>query len=202
VPWRLIALLALVSAFVLAGSAAGTGGFTRHAVHGQGVSLEVPSSWLVVDSTFPKEHVDRISQRNPRFAPYLAQLSQPGSPVKFIALDTATQNGFATNANVVVVRVQAGTTFALYRASLVAGLRSIATGPIRQQVVTIGGAHVVRVGYRIRIDLGRTRTVQTLQYAFLHGTKSVVVTYTTLPSLAAGYAATFARSAQSIRFSS
>ena len=101
-----------------------------------------------------------------------------------------------------MVPVQAGTTFALYRASLVAGLRSIATGPIRQQVVTIGGAHVVRVGYRIRIDLGRTRTVQTLQYAFLHGTKSVVVTYTTLPSLAAGYAATFARSAQSIRFSS
>jgi hypothetical protein len=43
--------------------------------------------------------------------------------------------------------------------------------------------------------------VQTLQYAFMRPGRSVVVTYTTLPSLAGRYHATFVRSAASIRFS-
>ena len=58
----------------------------------------------------------------------------------------------------------------------------------------------VRLAYPFRITVARTYTVSTLQYAFPHRGKSVVVTYTTLPRLEKPYAQTFARSAASIRF--
>lgn len=121
--------------------------------------------------------------------------------MKFLALDPAIRGGFATNVNVVVVPVPTGTTFAVFRASLVAGLHAIASGPVKQRVVTIGGVRALRVGYRLQITLGQTRTVQTLQYAFLRKGRSIVMTYTTLPSQSASYVQTFQRSAASIRFS-
>jgi hypothetical protein len=173
--------------------------FPRHTVKGEGVSLAVPASWIAIESGIPKSIVDRLSQQNPRLAPYLDQLARPGSPMKFLALDPAIQSGFATNANVVVGPVPAGTTFDLYRAGVLAGLQALKPGKVSQRVVTIGGRKALRTGYRFRVTLGRTRTAQTLQYAFLRGTRSIVVTYTTLPALQSRYAATFARSAASIR---
>ena len=195
------ALAALAVGAVLVGAAFGAERFQRHAVPGQSVSLEVPASWVAVGSSLPQSLIDRISRQNPKLAPYLAQLGQPGSPMKFLALDPAVRNGFATNVNVVVVPVRSGTTFAGYRASLVSELRALVSGPIRQHVVTIAGARGLRVSYRFHFSLGGMRTVQTLQYGFLRGTRSVVVTFTTLPGLEAAYASTFARSAGSVRFS-
>jgi hypothetical protein len=66
--------------------------------------------------------------------------------------------------------------------------------------VTVAGVRGLRVRYRFQLKLGTTYTVQTLQYAFLREGRSVVVTYTALPSVAARYEATFQRSAGSIRF--
>ena len=195
---RALLLAALVLATVVASASAATP-FTRHAVKGQGVSLAVPASWIAIESGIPKSLVDRLSKQNPNLAPYIDQLARPGSPMKFLALDPAVQTGFATNANVVIVPVPAGTTFDLFRVGIVAGLQALKPGKMVQRVVTIGGKQALRVSYRFRITLGRTRTVQTLQYAFLRGTRSIVVTYTTLPSLRSRYAGTFARSAASIR---
>jgi hypothetical protein len=120
--------------------------------------------------------------------------------MKFIALDRKLRNGFATNVNVVVVPAASGITFAQYRRALMRELRQLVEGDIEQSTVSVGGARALRVSYPLQLNTGRTTSVQTLQYAFLRPGRSVVVTYTTLPGLSRRYAATFQRSAASIRF--
>jgi hypothetical protein len=198
---RALTILALVSAAVLVGSAAGAERFQRHAVPGQGMSLTVPATWVAVDSRLPQSVVDRLSQENPRLAPFLAGLSQPGSPIRFIALDRTVRGGFATNVNVVVVPLSQSLTFAQYQNALASELRAVGARNLRRSLVTIDGARAVRLLYRFQLKLGKAFTVQTLQYGFLRSGRSVVVTYTTLPGQAARYEQTFATSAASIRFS-
>jgi hypothetical protein len=199
---RRIVLALLLGA--LAASIVATAGaadrFKRHTVRGQGVSLAVPASWVAVDAALPAAAVERLRRENPKLAPYLAQLSGPSSPAKFLALDPAVQNGFATNVNVVVAPIPS-VPFDVYRAALVQEIRSIVgSAKIDHRRVTIAGARGLRLSYPLRITVGRTYTVSTLQYAFPRPGKNVVVTYTTLPRLKSRYAPTFARSAASIRF--
>lgn len=198
---RALALAALVSAAAaLAGTAAAAERFVRHSVQSEGVSLSVPRSWVAVDSRLPKSVVDRLSRENPRLAPFLTGLSQPGSPIRFIALDPDVRGGFATNVNVVVVPLTQSLSLAQYRSALAAELRTVGAKGVQSSLVKVGGGRAVRLSYRFRLSLGRTYAVQTLQYAFMRPGRSVVVTYTTLPSQSARYAATFRRSSASIRF--
>jgi len=200
---RITATLALlVVAGALVGTAGGATRLQRHAVSGQGLSLAVPGSWVVADSRLPAALLERLSRENPRFAPFIQGLAASNAPMKFIALDPDVRDGFATNVNVVVTAVPASTTFAAYRLGVAAGVRSVLAGQrISESVVTIHGSRAVRLRYRLRLRVGRTFTVQTLQYAFLRRARSVVVTYTTLPHLAVQYQRTFASSAATIRFS-
>jgi hypothetical protein len=195
-------LAALVVGAATVVSAPGAESFRRHAVPGHGISLSVPASWVASKRGLSPAVVEQMARENPKLAPFIRGLGGSSSPMKFIALNPKVQNGFATNVNVVVVPVQPGITFEQYRQALVAELRAIVTGNIQQSVATIGGAQALRVSYRLRLSLGRAVTVQTLQYAFLRPGRSVVVTYTTLPGLASSYAATFRKSAASIRFAS
>jgi hypothetical protein len=195
----LLAVAVALAAASLVEAAVRTDRFERYAVPGQGMSLAVPASWVAVDASLPRAIVERLARENPRLAPFLAQVSGPASPAKFLALDPVVRQGFAANVNVVVTPIPA-LTFAQYRGALVAEVRSVAGPAIDDTVVTIDGVRGVRLGYRLRIRLGRAFTVQTLQYAFPRRGRSVVVTYTTLPSERSRYAATFARSAASIRF--
>jgi hypothetical protein len=196
-------LLGLAITFVgasLVGSAFAADRFERHAVPGQRMSLAVPAPWVTVDATLPAATIDRLGRENPKLAPFLGQISGPGSAAKFLALDPAVKGGFATNVNVVAVPVPS-VTFARFRQAIVAEVQSIAgSATVDHRAVTIRGVRAVRLAYRFRITVGRTYTVSTLQYAFLRPGRSVVVTYTTLPGSAATYAPTFARSAASIRF--
>jgi hypothetical protein len=194
-------LLPVLVFAVLATTASAAEPFTRHAVRGHGVSLAVPSSWVAVDHRVPRAVIDRLARENPRLAPFLSQLAQPTSPTKFLALDPVVRNGFATNVNVVVSRLPVGIDLAEYQRALTEELRAIGARGLRQGTVAVGGRRAVRLQYRFAIRLGTRLTVQTVQYAFPRGSQSVVVTYTTLPSLAGRYAATFRRSAASIRFS-
>jgi hypothetical protein len=199
---RRVVLAVALAAFVLAGSAAGASRLERHAVPGEGVSLSVPASWVVVDSHLSADLVDRLLRENPKLAPFLHSLRSPNAPTKFMALDPDVRAGFATNVNVVAASVASWITFPLYRQRLKIELQRIAGSRIEQHVVTIHGVRAVRVRYRLHLRLGgRAFTVQTLQYAFLRQARSVVVTYTTLPPLTGRYAGTFASSASSIRFS-
>jgi hypothetical protein len=198
----LLPLSLFAIAAVLVGPAAGASRLERHAVPGEGVSLAVPASWVVVDSRLPTQYVERLLRENPKLAPFMQGLRSSNAPTKFIALDPTLAGGFATNVNVVAAPVATWMTFALYRRALTAEIRHVTGSRVEQSAVTINGARAVRVRYRLRLRLvGQNITVQTLQYAFLRSGRSVVVTYTTLPTLASRYARTFASSAASIRFS-
>jgi hypothetical protein len=196
----LLVLLAGALAASSVGSAIAAERFKRHTVRGQGLSLAVPAPWVAVDAALPAAAIERLSRENPKLAPYLGQLSGPNSPAKFLALDPAVRNGFATNVNVVVARIPS-VSFELYRAAIVNEIKSIVgSTKVDDRLVTINGVRGVRLSYPLRLTVGRTYTVSTLQYAFPRAGRSVVVTYTTLPRLKARYAPTFARSAASIRF--
>jgi hypothetical protein len=195
-----IALAVVVSATALVASAAGAVRYQRHAVPGQGVSLATPASWTAVDASLPAATIRRMQRENPKLAPFLAQLLGPNSAAKFLAIDPNAANGFATNVNVVVAPIPA-LSFDRYRELLVAEIASVVgNAPVADRAVTIAGARAVRLSYRLHVSVGRSYTVQTLQYAFPRPGRSVVVTYTTTPNLASRYASTFARSASSIRF--
>ena len=196
-----LALVAVTFAVTLVGTALAADRFERHRVPGQGLSLAVPASWIAVDATLPDATIARLRRENPKLAPYLGQLSGAGSAAKFLALDPAVQGGFATNVNVVVAPIPS-VTFEVYRAAIVREIQSlVGSARVDHRPVTVNGARGVRLAYPFRITVGRTYTVSTLQYAFPRAGRSVVVTYTTLPRLQGRYAATFARSASSIRFS-
>jgi hypothetical protein len=193
-------LLTAVVGITLVATAGAAERFKRHTVRGQGVSLAVPAPWVAVDAALPAATLARIGRQNPRLAPYLRQLSGPNSAAKFLALDPAVAGGFATNVNVVVAPIPA-VGFDQFRAAILNEIRTIVgSAPIDDSAVTIGGVRAVRVAYPFRITVGRTYTVSTLQYAFHQPSRSVVVTYTTIPRLKARYAPVFARSAASIRF--
>jgi hypothetical protein len=194
------AVLALTSGLV--GSAAGASALKRHTVPGEGISLAVPASWVVVDSRLTAEAVDHLLRENPKFAPFLQSLRSTTGPTKFIALDPHLRNGFATNVNVVVTPVASWMTFSVYRRALALESGRIAKSQVEQKIVTIHGVRAVRIRYQLEMRLaGKAVTVQTLQYAFLRPARSIVVTYTTPAALAGLYARAFARSAATIRFS-
>ena len=196
----LLALAAGVVAASLVTTASAAERYKRHSVPGQSLSLAVPASWVAVNATLPDAAIERLRRENPRLAPYLGQLSGPGSAAKFLALDPAVENGFATNVNVVVAPIPS-VTFDVFRVAIVNEIRTlVGSAKVDHRAVRINGARGVRIAYPFRITVGRTYTVSTLQYAFPRPGKSVVVTYTTLPRLKSRYAPTFARSAATIRF--
>ena len=196
----LLGLAVTVVAASLVGSALAADRFKRHAVPGEGMSLAVPSSWVAANANLPAATLERLRRENPKLARFLGQLSGPGSAARFLALDPAVKDGFATNVNVVADAIPS-VTFAQYRTAIVAEIQSIVgSAKVDHRAVTIGGARAVRLAYPFRIRVGRTYTVSTLQYAFPRPGRSVVVTYTTLPRFTSTYAPTFARSAASIRF--
>jgi hypothetical protein len=195
------ALVTVVVGVTLVATAGAADRYKRHAVSGQGVSLSVPASWVAVSASLPAAAIDRLRRENPKLAPYLGQLTGPNSAAKFLALDPAVRNGFATNVNVVVAPIPT-VSFDVFRAAIVREIQGIVgSAKVDHRPVTVAGVRGVRISYPFRITVGRTYTVATLQYAFPRPGKSVVVTYTTLPASKARYAPTFARSAASIRFS-
>jgi hypothetical protein len=200
---RLLVALVVVAAG-LAAPASGAERLKRYPIAAEGVSLGVPASWVALSGRELKTRaiLEQLARENPRLAPFIRSFTQAGSPVKFVALDPAVKDGFATNVNVLSLSVPPGLTFAQYRQVLLAELRTLTRGAkIAQAKVRIGGNEAIRLAYRFRLNAGgKAFTVQTLQYGLLRRGKSIVFTYTTTPRRAAAYARTFQASASSIRF--
>lgn len=203
---RLTVLTAVIAGLALvAGTAANAGErLVRHSVPGEGVSLSVPASWVALDyrDVLSEQVLAELSRENPKLAPLFVAL-RSGS-VRFLAADPHVRQSFATNVNVVISRAPAGLDFDAYRGAIVNHLEQLPSvaGPIRTSVVTLSTGKAVRMRYGLKLTArGRTFTTATLQYGFLHRGRSIVVTYTTLPTLAGSYDATFAASARSIRLS-
>jgi hypothetical protein len=130
-------------------------------------------------------------------------MAQPNSPIKFFAYDPQVANRFATNANVVVIPIGARLSVAQFRRRLASALSTVSSvSQLRSSTVRLRAGPAARLTYHLRVTVGsRSITVQTLQYGFLHAGRSIVFTYTTLPTTQRFYAGVFATSAQSIRFS-
>jgi hypothetical protein len=104
---------------------------------------------------------------------------------------------------VVVVPLRTHVTLSQYERALVDEMRSVSSSPgVRFGIERLPGGQAVRLSYRLSLNVkGRKLLVLALQYGFLHGGRSVVFTYTTLPASVRFYSALFATSARSIRFS-
>jgi hypothetical protein len=196
-------LVLLVALAVLATPAPAAEQLKRHKIEG-GVSFGIPNTWVAVDgrTLLNQANLSQLARDNPDLAPFINALAAAGPLLKFVAFDPVVRQGFATNINVVSAPLPGAMSFSQFRQVMVAQLQSIKPiGGVDDSVVRIGGQRAVRVSFRYKLTAGgRTFTVQTLQYAFLRGGKSVVFTYTTSPRHAARYAAPFKASAASIRF--
>jgi hypothetical protein len=203
---RLGLVLTVLALLVVAAPAEGAAPLVRHGVPGTGFSISFPSHWRSIDY----RHVattgllDRLVRENPSMASLLQALRSPNSGVKLFAFDPKIASGFATNLNLVVERVPAGTTPARYAAAASLQLSSLPNviRPIRRRAVLLPAGHSERLQYGIRFTLaGRRVVTSTTQYVLVGGTTAYIVTYTTLPRLLARYASLFAATARSIRVS-
>jgi hypothetical protein len=203
---RRAAVLAVVALSVAAAAAPLATAATplqRHTVPGVGVELAVPRSWVAVDyrEVLTQGVIEQLSRENPKLA-FLFRALRQGS-IKFVAADPVVRAGFQTNVNVVVGTVPVGLTEATYRQELVrqlGSLPSVKGGVTANPVALPAAGPGLRLRYSLQLVVqGRRIVTRTLQYAFLRGNRSIVVTYTTTPASAAVYASTFTRSANSIR---
>jgi hypothetical protein len=164
-------------------------------------SLGVPKSWTAItrDELNETGALERFAKDNPAVAPVLEGVLQPGSPVKFFALDPAVERGFATNVNVVVQDVPDDLELSDLAESSAAELRSLGVVEgLRTTEVSLPAGTAVKITFRLRARYGAaSRTVATLQYAFVDDGQSYVVTYSTLPELESRYAPAFEESARS-----
>ena len=205
---RTLGVFALVVALA-AGliSVAGAASTKRYTITGAGATIDVPSSWEVLDrrTVTNSAAFKRFIAENPALRPFVAQMTGASSAIKLMAFDLRLTSGFATNVNVVLSGPTGGLTptqvATIYGRELKNRLSTI-QGPVATSVVTLPAGKAVRASYKVRFtNQGRSLIVQTLQYLVLRSDKSLVVTFSTVPSHAARRKATFTAIARSLRFS-
>jgi hypothetical protein len=202
-------LVVVITLLALAAAPAGAGQGDTWARHkGQGFSVQLPASWA--DATKDRARLLAETRRlygdDPELAATMDRLLAAGNAnvaVKMIAFDLAPsslRSGFATNLN--VVRERTPLPLAVWRQEALKALSamSFVVQPIWSQTVKLPAGKAVLLTYRARFTLGGKRVDTAItQYAFVGNGSAIVLTYTTLPRLAAGYRATFERSARSYR---
>jgi hypothetical protein len=202
---RLLTIVAVSTVVVAGVGKAATAPFHRYTIPGYRTSVALPASWKTIDyrQILKTGVLDRLAHDNPELAGTFAAMAQPSSPIKLFAYDPQVSNGFATNANVVVVPLGTQIGFATYARQLVAELKTLSSvSKLRSTTVRLPAGPAVRITYLLTVNVrGRSLAVRTLQYGFLNRRRSVVVTYSTLPASARFYAGVFATSASSVRFS-
>lgn len=170
-------------------------GLAAYEVASGGFTLSVPEEWKAanIDEILDEGALERLREEDPELARQVEPFAQPGSPVKFVALDPDVQDDFATNANVYVEEVPAGVTRDQYFDASVDNITE-AIGAPEQERVTLPAGEALRLSYVQEIASGRQ--VAILQYLLFEGETGYVITYTTLPDRSAEYAETFETSAR------
>ena len=199
-------LVALAAGLLVAASSAAT--TTRLAIPGAGATVVVPSAWEVLDrrTVTNSAAFERFLDENPALAPFAGQMRAANSPIKLMAFDLKLTRRFSTNLNVVLSSppprsLTPAQVAAIYGRELKARLSTV-RGPVSTRVVTLPSGNAVRASYKVDFtNQGQRLTVQTLQYLVLRPTKSLVLTFSTLPAEAARRDATFTAIARSLRFS-
>jgi hypothetical protein len=176
-----------------------SGGLAAYDVPAGGFSLSVPTSWkaATIDEVLDEEGLERVRQEDPELARLIEPLAQPGSPVKFVALDPNVREEFATNVNVYVEDVPEGVTRQEYFDVSVDNLsEAVGAGSIEQGTVQLPAGEARRVAFE---QEAAGRQIAQLAYIVFEEGTGYVITYSTLPQFAEEYADTFESSAQTFR---
>src|SRR5919201_5582566 len=162
---RLVLLAVTLLAAIVASTAAAA--LRTHSIPGYGISVGLPATWKTIDyrQILKPGVLQTLARDNPDLAGSFAAMAQPNSPVKFFAYDPQAVNGFATNVNLVVLRVPGGITFADYSRRLVAELRNVpSVANLRSANVRLPAGRAVRISYQLSVAIKSRRiTVATLQ---------------------------------------
>jgi hypothetical protein len=203
---RIVLAIALLTAVVAPAGAQPDSGWERH--RGDGFSVALPESWADASSDRPRllREVRRLAGDDAQLAALMDGLLDVGNTnlaVKMIAFDLAPASlntGFATNLN--IVRERTSLPLTPWRDAALKQLNTMnfVVQPIWWRNVKLPAGKAVKLTYRARFNLSGKRLETSLtQYALVSNGAAIVVTYTTLPRLAARYRATFERSARSLR---
>jgi hypothetical protein len=176
-----------------------SGGLAAYDVPAGGFSLSVPKSWkaATIDEVLDEGGLERVRQEDPELARLIEPLAQPGSPIKFVALDPNVREEFATNVNVYVEDVPEGVTRQEYFDASVDNLsEALRTESIEQETVQLPAGEATRVTFE---QEAAGRQIAQLAYIVFEEGTGYVITYSTLPQFAEEYADTFESSAETFR---
>jgi hypothetical protein len=181
-------------------------GWHTHRVPSERFSIALPASWYALAARTPAfaRTLRAVLAKNPSLAPLLRGLAKSSSPLKFIAVDLSAasiRSGFVTNLNVIdqptFLSFDAWTRLNL---TLLQRL-PIVVGHVWQRRLRLPAGRALRLRYTERLSLGaRTIRVAITQFLLVHTGTGYVLTFSTAPGRARAGAATFLRSAETLRF--
>ena len=176
-----------------------SGEWTRHDIRDTDASIAVPKEWKVLED-FDEQTISDFTKENEKFAPYVEPLLR-NDVFKLFALDPDVEEGFATNLNVIAAPVSLPLVNWVEREN--ASTRRVAVpGSVHSTFVRTPAGKAARISWLLELNSGgETKTVRSLQYMFREGNAGYILTFSTLPSLATKYEATFKKSAESFRTS-
>jgi hypothetical protein len=174
-----------------------SGEWARHDIRDSNATIALPAEWKVLDD-FDAETISDFTEENEKFAPYVEPLIR-NDVFKLFALDPDIQEAFATNLNVIVAPVPVSLRDWVAREN--ASTRRLAVpGSLRTSYIRTPAGEAARISWLLELNSGgEKRTVRSLQYMFQDAGRGYVLTFSTLPSLATKYDATFRKSAESFR---
>jgi hypothetical protein len=173
----------------------------RHEVEESKFAVSVPSNWETLDD-LDEEAIDEYSKENPDLAPFLKEVVEMEA-LRFLSFDPHIEKEFATNLNVLVGPIPQSMTWERWVAANVRGIRQIPSARIASEspIQLPAAGRAVRVVWTFESrHQGRSRSIHSDQYYLRNGRTVFVLTFSTLPELAAMYRETFARSARSFEF--
>jgi hypothetical protein len=169
-------------------------GLAAYEVASGGFSISVPEEWKAanIDEVIDEDALDEIRKEDPELAEQIEPIAQPGSPVKFVAIDPDIQDDFATNTNVYVEEVPEGVTRDQYFDATIQQITE-ALGAPEQEQTTLPAGETLKLAYE---QTAGGRKIAILQYILFENGTGYVITYTTLPDRSSEYADTFETSAR------
>jgi hypothetical protein len=169
-------------------------GLAAYEVASGGFSISVPEEWKAanIDEVIDEDALDEIRKEDPELAEQIEPIAQPGSPVKFVAIDPDIQDDFATNTNVYVEEVPEGVTRDQYFDATIQQITE-ALGAPEQEQTTLPAGETLKLAYE---QTAGGRRIAILQYILFENGTGYVITYTTLPERSSEYADTFETSAR------
>ncbi len=176
-------------------------GFVVRSVKGEGFSIAVPKKWRSIDAAaaVKSSGVKRFRKENPEVGGALRILSQPSSPMKFLAIDPSKPTR-ATNLNVLVLAIPPAVTYEQWTQAQFRDISNVHPVNVHREDVTLPVGRAFHLSYEARFRAkGKPLVALINQYMVKRAGSLYVLTYTTRPGLAQTYRQVFEDSARSFR---